>query len=85
MNIAAIRAYSQAAGMRPTLPARNANAVTDGFDIAGGRPTAGTDESVQTGISAGKPGIAPVFEVFTAGGTLRATPAQTGIMFDARG
>ncbi len=33
MNITAIRAYSQAAGVRPSLPARNKSAVTDGFDV----------------------------------------------------
>ncbi len=33
MNINAVRAYSQAAGNRPTLPERRREVITDAFDI----------------------------------------------------
>lgn len=33
MNINAIRAYSQAAGARPSLPERRREVITDAFDI----------------------------------------------------
>lgn len=33
MNINAVKAYSQAAGARPSLPERRREAITDAFDI----------------------------------------------------
>lgn len=44
MNIQAVKAYSQAAGNRPSLPVRRREAMTDAFDIPSSEPTVASQQ-----------------------------------------
>lgn len=78
MNIAAIKAYSAAANVRPTLPVRNT--VTDGFD---GNGTA--QKPVETIGKRCEPfGGKELFALFNASGRLETISSIKGGIFDAK-
>lgn len=90
MNIAAIRAYSQASGVRPSLPARNKNTVTDGFDVEvksrrqTGQKAAETVTASFLKNSAGNEEQTERFALFTKAAQVETFAIEKGKLFDGR-
>lgn len=80
MNIAAIKAYSTAAGVRPTLPVRNT--ITDSFD-GNGRSTV---QKITDTDDKNKPmGGSSSFTLFNASGRIEMVSAGIkGGIFDGK-
>lgn len=90
MNIAAIRAYSQASGVRPSLPTRHKSAVTDGFDIENasqrqaGQKTAGkvTSDFLRDVTQNDEP--TERFALFNKAAQVESFAVEKGKLFDGR-
>ncbi len=85
MNIAAIKAYTSAAGVRPTLPARNKNAITDNYDIQ-----AKNNYQSETSVKTPDDNIVSInirsqeFQRFTSTGNIEKFAAVKGSLFDGK-
>ncbi|GAB1429804.1 hypothetical protein MASR2M18_06370 [Ignavibacteria bacterium] len=80
MNIAAIKAYSAAAGVRPTLPVRNT--ITDDFDDNGNGTAQKHAETI--GKRYEPAGGKELFALFNASGRLETVSSIKGGIFDGK-